>query len=122
MLSKVITPSNNLVPPALEESPLQQGLWLRRPTIWYGPGKTAIEFCACLVMLILAAPIILVAAVLVKLTSRGPAFYTQTRLGLDGRDYIIYKLRSMFHNCERNSGACWSTAGRSEEHTSELQS
>lgn len=62
-------------------------------------------------MLVLAAPIILVAAVLVKLTSRGPAFYTQTRLGLDGREYTIYKLRSMFHNCERQSGACWSTAG-----------
>jgi lipopolysaccharide/colanic/teichoic acid biosynthesis glycosyltransferase len=62
-------------------------------------------------LLVLAAPIILLAAVLVKLTSRGPVFYTQTRLGLDGREYIIYKLRSMFHNCERHSGACWSTAG-----------
>jgi lipopolysaccharide/colanic/teichoic acid biosynthesis glycosyltransferase len=111
MLSKVTTPpNNNLAGPALEEASLENGLWLRRP-IWYGPCKTVLEFCACLMMLVLAAPIILLAAVLVKLTSRGPAFYTQTRLGLDGREYIIYKLRSMFHNCERNSGACWSTAG-----------
>jgi lipopolysaccharide/colanic/teichoic acid biosynthesis glycosyltransferase len=110
MLSKVITPSNNVVPPALEEPSLQQSFWPRRP-IWYGPCKTAVEFCACLAMLILAAPIVLMAAVLVKLTSRGPAFYTQTRLGLDGREYTIYKLRSMFHNCERQSGARWSTTG-----------
>ena len=43
--------------------------------------------------------------------SRGPAFYTQTRLGMGGREYTIYKLRSMFHECERQSGACWSTTG-----------
>ncbi len=111
MLSKLNTPPNdNLASPALEVAPMEPGLWLRRP-IWYSPCKTALEFCACLVMLVFAAPIILVAAVVVKLTSRGPAFYTQTRLGLDGREYTIYKLRSMFHNCERQSGACWSTAG-----------
>src|SRR5438309_11849854 len=111
MLSKVITPSNdNPTPLPLEEAPLEHGLWLRRP-IWYGPCKTVLEFCTCLAMLVLAAPIILLAAVLMKLTSRGPAFYTQTRLGRDGREYIIYKLRSMFHNCEQQSGACWSTAG-----------
>jgi lipopolysaccharide/colanic/teichoic acid biosynthesis glycosyltransferase len=111
MLSKVNTPPKNCpVPKTPEEAPLEQGLWLSRP-IWYGSCKTILEFCACLVMLVLAAPVILFAAVLVKLTSRGPAFYTQTRLGLDGREYTIYKLRSMFHNCERHSGACWSTAG-----------
>jgi lipopolysaccharide/colanic/teichoic acid biosynthesis glycosyltransferase len=83
---------------------------LRRP-VWYDPWKVAVEFCACLLMLVLAAPIVLLAALLVKLTSRGPAFYTQTRLGLGGREYPIYKLRTMFHNCERQSGARWSTAG-----------
>lgn len=79
--------------------------------VWYDPWQVAVEFSACLAMLILAAPIILLAALLVKLTSRGPAFYTQTRLGLGGREYTIYKLRTMFHNCERQSGARWSTAG-----------
>ena len=62
-------------------------------------------------MLMVATPVVLLAAILVKLTSRGPAFYTQTRLGLDGREYIIYKLRTMVHDCERQSGACWSKTG-----------
>ena len=54
--------------------------------------------------------IILLLAVLVKLTSRGPAFYSQTRLGLNGRPYKIHKLRTMTHDCEKQSGAKWATA------------
>jgi lipopolysaccharide/colanic/teichoic acid biosynthesis glycosyltransferase len=49
----------------------------------------------------------LVAAVLMRLTSRGPAFYTQKRLGIHGRPYTIYKIRSMHHECERATGPCW---------------
>src|SRR5262249_22636851 len=111
MLSKVDPSSNkNLAIPTFEEPTFEPGLWLRRP-VWYDPCKAVIEFSACLVMLVLAAPVVLLAAVLVKLTSRGPAFYTKTRLGQGGREYTIYKLRTMFHDCERHSGARWSTAG-----------
>jgi lipopolysaccharide/colanic/teichoic acid biosynthesis glycosyltransferase len=90
--------------------PSEPGSGLSRPE-WYDFAKSAVEFCTCLVLLVLAAPVIFLAAALVKLTSRGPAFYTQTRLGQGGRPYTIYKLRSMCHNCERYSGARWSTAG-----------
>src|SRR5439155_7537697 len=45
----------------------------------------------------------------VKLTSRGPAIYTQSRVGRFGRPFIIYKIRSMTHNCEKKSGVKWST-------------
>lgn len=62
-------------------------------------------------MLVLAAPVILLLAVLVKLTSPGPAFYSQTRLGRDRRPYRIYKLRTMSHGAERLSGPRWSTPG-----------
>ena len=48
---------------------------------------------------------------LVHLTSRGPVIYRQTRLGLHGRRYTIYKIRSMYHDCERLTGARWSTPG-----------
>jgi lipopolysaccharide/colanic/teichoic acid biosynthesis glycosyltransferase len=82
-----------------------------RPRSWYGPFKAGIEFLAAIVLVVLAAPVMLLAAALVKLTSRGPVFYTQTRLGRYGRPYTIYKFRSMLHDCEKQSGPCWSTAG-----------
>jgi lipopolysaccharide/colanic/teichoic acid biosynthesis glycosyltransferase len=78
---------------------------------WYVWFKTAVEFLAALCLFVLAAPVIAICAVLVRLTSRGPAFYFQTRLGLNGRPYSIFKLRTMYHNCEKASGARWSTAG-----------
>src|SRR5262249_6782677 len=60
---------------------------------------------------LLVAPVILLCAVLVRLTSRGPAFYSQVRLGRGGRPYRIYKIRTMYHQCELKSGARWSQAG-----------
>jgi lipopolysaccharide/colanic/teichoic acid biosynthesis glycosyltransferase len=77
----------------------------------YTACKTALEFLAALCLIVLAGPIIVLCAVLVRLTSRGPAFYSQTRLGMNGRPYAIYKLRTMYHDCERASGARWSTSG-----------
>jgi lipopolysaccharide/colanic/teichoic acid biosynthesis glycosyltransferase len=63
------------------------------------------------VLLFLTAPVIFLAMCLIKLTSRGPALYTQTRLGKDGKPFVIYKLRSMVHKCESLTGARWSTPG-----------
>ncbi len=77
-------------------------------TSWYLPCKAAVEFLAALVLFVFTLPAVLLAAALVKLTSRGPAFYSQTRLGLNGRPYTIRKLRTMVHNCESLTGAQWS--------------
>jgi lipopolysaccharide/colanic/teichoic acid biosynthesis glycosyltransferase len=78
---------------------------------WDGWSKSVFDFCAALVILVLTAPVLLLAALLVKLTSRGPALYIQKRLGRDGKIYSIYKLRTMQHECEKHSGPCWSTQG-----------
>src|SRR5262249_1185655 len=48
---------------------------------WYLPCKAAAEFVIALGLAVLTAPLLFLAAALVKLTSRGPAFYTQTRVG-----------------------------------------
>jgi lipopolysaccharide/colanic/teichoic acid biosynthesis glycosyltransferase len=61
--------------------------------------------------MIFAAPIVMVAALLVKLTSPGPAFYSQTRVGRRGRLFTIYKIRTMMHNCESLTGARWAIPG-----------
>jgi len=76
---------------------------------WYALFKMAMDTVLALVLLVLTAPVILLAALLVKLTSRGPAFYLQTRLGRRGRSYTIYKIRTMLHNCEHATGPCWAT-------------
>jgi lipopolysaccharide/colanic/teichoic acid biosynthesis glycosyltransferase len=67
------------------------------------------EFVAALALFVLTLPVVLVAALLVRLTSRGPAFYWQTRLGRHGRPYAICKLRTMVYNCEQVSGPRWAT-------------
>jgi lipopolysaccharide/colanic/teichoic acid biosynthesis glycosyltransferase len=54
--------------------------------------------------------LILLASLIVKVTSRGPVFYNQVRLGLQGRPFTIYKIRTMEHNCERLSGPRWASA------------
>ncbi|HEY7087660.1 MAG TPA: sugar transferase [Tepidisphaeraceae bacterium] len=74
---------------------------------WYLPVKSAVEWLLGLSVFVMAAPVIVVLALLVKATSRGPAFYSQTRLGRNGRLYRIYKLRTMMHNCEAATGAVW---------------
>ena len=81
-----------------------------RPSL-YGFVKRTLDVVLALVLLVLTAPLLLLAAALVKLTSRGPVFYSQTRMGLNGRPFTIYKVRTMYHDCERTSGARWSKPG-----------
>jgi exopolysaccharide biosynthesis polyprenyl glycosylphosphotransferase len=50
--------------------------------------------------LILLAPAIGLLAALVRLTSKGPAFFSQTRVGKDGREFTIYKFRTMYADAE----------------------
>jgi lipopolysaccharide/colanic/teichoic acid biosynthesis glycosyltransferase len=78
---------------------------------WYATCKMAVEWVAALLLLVLTAPLMLLAAVLVKLTSPGPVLYQQARVGWRGRTFTIFKIRTMWHDCERQSGPRWSTAG-----------
>jgi lipopolysaccharide/colanic/teichoic acid biosynthesis glycosyltransferase len=78
---------------------------------WYLPCKAVAEFAVALVLLVAGAPLILLAGLLVKLTSRGPLFYTQTRLGRHGRPFTIFKIRTMVHDCESLTGPRWAIPG-----------
>jgi lipopolysaccharide/colanic/teichoic acid biosynthesis glycosyltransferase len=73
--------------------------------------KSAVEFTLALLLLVPCLPLMLLAAAAIKLTSRGPAFYSQVRVGRHGRHFTIYKIRSMVHKCESLTGARWSTPG-----------
>ena len=78
---------------------------------WYLPCKDGLDFVAALALGVAALPVIALSALIVKLTSRGPAFYTQTRVGRGGRLFTIYKVRTMVHNCESLTGPRWSIPG-----------
>ena len=77
----------------------------------YDAVKAVGDVVLAAVLLALAAPVILLSALAVKLTSAGPALYSQIRLGKNGRPFILYKVRTMRHDCEKASGARWSTPG-----------
>jgi Undecaprenyl-phosphate glucose phosphotransferase len=57
-------------------------------------------------LVVLAIPMAILAA-LVKWTSPGPVFYEQERMGLDGKAFTVYKLRSMFADAEETTGPVW---------------
>ncbi len=78
---------------------------------WYLRCKSALDFSMALLLAIPVAPLVTLIALGVKLTSRGPVFYTQSRVGKNGRPFTIYKVRTMIDNCESLTGPRWSIPG-----------
>lgn len=66
--------------------------------------RKLVDRLLALVLLIFAAPVICIAAILVRLTSPGPAFFVQHRIGLNGRYFRMFKLRSMHSQVETVAG------------------
>jgi lipopolysaccharide/colanic/teichoic acid biosynthesis glycosyltransferase len=58
--------------------------------------KRLVDFFVSLLFLFLLSPILLLLAILIKLESNGPLFYLQVRVGLNGKDFRIFKFRTMF--------------------------
>lgn len=63
--------------------------------------KRAMDICGALVGLVISVPIIAITAIPLKLESPGPLFFKQKRVGLNGRIFEIYKLRSMYADAEK---------------------
>ncbi len=68
--------------------------------------KRVIDIIFSLIILVLTLPFCIVAAIAIKLDSEGPVFYTQTRVGKNGKLFRIYKFRSMYKEAE-SSGPIW---------------
>jgi len=62
--------------------------------------KRIFDIFLSLFLLILYSPILIIAMILIKLTSKGPVFYKQERVGRNEKPYIMYKFRSMVQNAE----------------------
>jgi sugar transferase (PEP-CTERM system associated) len=79
-----------------------QGLW--RTAI-----KRTFDLASAALLLLLALPIMLVTALAIKLDSRGPVFYRQERLGLNGRSFNVIKFRSMRQDAEKDGKPRWAS-------------
>jgi Undecaprenyl-phosphate glucose phosphotransferase len=69
--------------------------------------KRLVDILGSLAFLLVFSPLYFTIAVLIKLTSRGPIFYSQERMGADGKLFTLYKFRSMRVNAEGETGAVW---------------
>jgi len=64
------------------------------PRIW--TGKRLFDLSVGLLCLVLLSPLLAVVAVMVRLTTPGPALFRQTRIGRGGRPFVLYKFRTMY--------------------------
>jgi exopolysaccharide biosynthesis polyprenyl glycosylphosphotransferase len=85
------------------------GLEQRLPveSFTYLVGKRAFDICFAALALILTAPLMLLISVAIKLSSPGPVFFRQQRVGLSGRTFFMYKFRTMQHNGPGGSDHLW---------------
>lgn len=73
----------------------------------YNTVKRFFDFLASIFGFIILSPVLLVVAIMVKLTSKGPILYSQVRVGLDGAFFRIYKFRTMRVDAEDGTGPVW---------------
>lgn len=78
--------------------PLQAFAPSRRP--YYLACKRALDIVLASAAILLLSPVLIVVAVLIKLTSRGPVLFKQVRAGLYGEPFTMLKFRSMHHGAE----------------------
>jgi exopolysaccharide biosynthesis polyprenyl glycosylphosphotransferase len=71
--------------------------------------KRGMDLLGSLVGLVVLSPILMLVALIIKLESRGPVFYAQTRVGLDGKPFPVLKFRSMRVDAEAETGPVWAT-------------
>ncbi|MCY3630466.1 MAG: undecaprenyl-phosphate glucose phosphotransferase [Bacteroidota bacterium] len=73
--------------------------------------KRSLDVVFSLMILILLSPLLLIIALLVLLSSKGPVLYRQERMGLNGKCFHMLKFRSMPITAEQESGAVWAKKG-----------
>lgn len=84
---------------------------------FYSNIKLAFDYTAAFFGLIILSPFFVIVPVLIKLGSRGPAIYTQTRVGMSGREFNIYKFRTMVIDAEVKTGPVISSGAEDDRVT-----
>jgi len=110
---RVIFPAHLFWYSRLEIEPLD-GLALLGQTLpldkfWNRLLKRLVDVVGALVGLVVLGPVALGSAIVVWLESRGPLFYKQKRCGIYGREFTLYKVRTMVPGAEQQTGPVWAT-------------
>ncbi len=76
------------------------GYYLRivKQKIYYISIKCIIDIIVATILFIILLPLMIIIAIMVKITSRGPALYGERRIGIDEKEFIIFKFRSMIND------------------------
>ncbi len=69
--------------------------------------KRSTDILFSLILLIITLPVIIVIAILIKIDSKGPAIFSQERVGMNKKIYRVHKFRSMIADAEQHSGPVW---------------
>ncbi len=80
---------------------------------WNMIVKRLLDIAISSLTIVVGAPVMLFIAALITITSKGPVFYRQQRMGLDGRTFDMLKFRSMRVGAEEDTGAVWAKKGDS---------
>ena len=88
-----------------------------RPPVYFVVAKRILDILMCVIGLALFAPFMIVLAIIIKSTDRGPVFYRQTRLTKDGREFELIKFRSMREDAEKDGTAVLSKGQKDERVT-----
>lgn len=73
-------------------------------TTWNRISKRIFDIVCSIIILLPGSPLLMLVALLIKLDSKGPVFYLQERVGLDGRHFRCIKFRSMHTDAEKTTG------------------
>ena len=76
---------------------------------WEKKLKRISDVIISLIILVLTLPLNIFVALLIKMDSKGPVLFKQDRIGMNGREFKIYKFRSMYKDAEKHTGPVWST-------------
>jgi len=69
--------------------------------------KRSEDLILSFILLVTTAPLFILVAMLIKIDSKGPALYSQERVGKNKKKYKIHKFRSMVADAEKHSGPVW---------------
>src|SRR4051812_20642146 len=98
--SAMLVTDDVVVAEAYSESNLYSESIVENSSLIYQRCKRLVDLLLAVIGLVLLAPLFAIVAAAIKLTSRGPVFFVQTRVGCNGKHFACYKFRSMVANAE----------------------